>query len=159
MVMNMLPLAKGLHSEEDVKAKVVIPALKELGYAEDQLFFNVPIKGYLGRQLSKIVYADLVVKEQDQVIIIIEVKKPGILLAEIEKEQAISYARQFSPRVVPIAVVTNGILTKIYDVRTKQQIPVIPKKDGLLSFLAEIHISKEEKEEQKQVIEASVSQS
>jgi type I restriction enzyme M protein len=151
MTTEQLPLIKGLHSEEDVKAKIVIPRLKELGYTDSQLFFEVPIKAYLGRQ-SKIVYADIVVKEQDQAIIIIEVKKPGIQLDEIEKEQAISYARQFSPRVVPIAVVTNGILTKVYDVRTKKQIHDIPKKSEILSFLAEIHISNEEREEAGQFI-------
>lgn len=146
-----LPLARGLHSEEDVKAKVVVPYLKELGYLDDQLFFNVPIKAYLG-QLSKTVYADIVIKVDSQAIIIIETKKPGIQLGEIEKEQTISYARQFSPKIVPVAVVTNGILTKVYDVRTKSQIPSIPKKEGILTFLTEIHISKEEFNEAGQFI-------
>jgi type I restriction enzyme M protein len=151
MAIEQPPLMRGLRSEEDVKAKIVIPRLKELGYADSQLFFEVPIKAYLGRQ-SKVVYADIVVKEEDQAIIIIEVKKPGIQLDEIEKEQAISYARQFSPRVVPIAVVTNGILTKVYDVRTKKQLPQIPQKREILAFLTEIHISAEEQEEAGQFI-------
>lgn len=151
MTIEQLPLVRGLRSEEDVKAKIVIPRLKELGYTDSQLFFEVPIKAYLGRQ-SKVVYADIVVTEQEQAIIIIEVKKPGIQLDEIEKEQAISYARQFSPKVVPIAVVTNGILTKVYDVRTKKQLPQIPKKSEILSLLTEIHISVEEQEEAGQFI-------
>jgi len=146
MVIINPTILRGLQSEEDVKAKVVIPFLKELGYKDNQIFLNVPIKAYLGRQ-SKVVYADLVVKEEDQAIIIVEVKRPGVQLGEIEKEQAISYARQFSPKVVPIAVLTNGILTKVYDVTTKHQIPNVPKKGEILSFLADIHISKEELEE------------
>ncbi|MHB8279755.1 MAG: N-6 DNA methylase [Candidatus Humimicrobiaceae bacterium] len=134
-----------LHSEEDVKAKIVIPYLKKIGYTDKQIFLNVPIKAYLGRQ-SKVVYADLVVKEKNSPIIIYEVKKPGIELNEIYKEQAISYARQCD-KVVPIAVVTNGISTKIYNVRTKEQLPEIPGKEDLISFLTTIHISKEEIEE------------
>ena len=153
MNISTLPLMKGLHSREDVKARIVIPFLKELGYKDNQIFLNVPIKAYLGRQ-SKVVYADLVVKEEAQAIIVIEVKKPGIQLGEIEKEQAISYARQFSPKVVPIAVVTNGILTKVYEVRTKKQIPAIPKKNEILSFLTDIYITNEEREEAGQFIVA-----
>ena len=140
-----LSILKDLHSEEDVKSKIVIPYFKKLGYKDRQIFLNVPIKAFLGRQ-SKTVYADLVVKDGANPIIIVEVKKPGIQLDEIHKEQAISYARQ-SEKVVPIAVVTNGISYKIYDVKTKQQIPEIPKKSELISFLANIKISKEEIEE------------
>ncbi|MBI2506941.1 MAG: type I restriction enzyme HsdR N-terminal domain-containing protein [Candidatus Colwellbacteria bacterium] len=140
-----LSILKDLHSEEDVKAKLIIPYFKKLGYRDEQIFLNVPIKAFLGRQ-SKTVYADLVIKEGSNPIIIVEVKKPGVQLDEIHKEQAISYARQ-SEKVVPIAVVTNGISHKIYDVKTKQQIPEIPKKSELLSFLATIKISKEEIEE------------
>jgi len=140
-----LTILKDLHSEEDVKAKIVIPYFKKLGYKDQQIFLNVPIKAYLGRQ-SKTVYADLVIKDGPNPIIIIEVKKPGTQLDEIDKEQAISYARQ-SEKVVPIAVVTNGISYKIYDVKTKQQISEIPKRKELISFLARIKISKEEIEE------------
>ncbi len=140
-----LSILKDLHSEEDVKSKITIPYFKKLGYKDNQIFLNVPIKAYLGRQ-SKTVYADLVIKEKSNPIIIVEVKKPGIQLNEIHKEQAISYARQ-SDSVVPIAVITNGISYKIYDVKTKQQLSEIPKKDKLISFLADIKISKEEKEE------------
>ncbi|MCG2714389.1 MAG: N-6 DNA methylase [Candidatus Omnitrophica bacterium] len=140
-----LNILKNLHSEEDVKSKIVIPYFKKLGYKDGQIFLNVPIKAFLGRQ-SKTVYADLVVKDGSNPIIIVEVKKPGIQLNEIHKEQAISYARQ-SEKVVPIAVVTNGISYKIYDVKTKQQVPEIPKKSELISFLANIKISKEEIEE------------
>lgn len=140
-----LGILKDLHSEEDVKARIVIPYFKKLGYKDNQMFFNVPIKAYLGRQ-SKTVFADLVIKDESNPIFIIEVKKPGIQLDEIHKEQAISYARQ-SEKVVPIAIVTNGISYKIYDVKTKQQIPEIPKKSELISFLSNIKISKEEIEE------------
>ena len=142
---NNLEKLKELHSEEDVKAKIVIPYFKKLGYRDNQIFLNVPIKAFLGRQ-SKTVYADLLIKEGQIPIIIVEVKKPGIQLDEIHKEQAISYARQYE-RIVPIAVVTNGISTKIYNVKTKLQIPEIPKKAELISFLSEIKISKEEIEE------------
>ncbi len=143
--MENIHILKDLHSEEDVKSKITVPYFKKLGYKDNQIFLNVPIKAYLGRQ-SKVVYADLVIKEKSNPIIIVEVKKPGIQLNDIHKEQAISYARQ-SENVVPIAVITNGISYKIYDVKTKQQLPEIPKKDKLISFLADIKISKEEKEE------------
>lgn len=139
-------ILKSLHSEEDVKMKVVIPYLKKLGYKDNQIFLNVPIKAWLGRQ-SKIVFADLVVKEGKNAIIIVETKKPGTTLEEIHKEQAISYARQFDPKPVPIAVVTNGSITKIYDVITKKSLAAIPKKLEIISVVTDIRISDEEKEE------------
>ena len=145
-MMDNLETIKNLNSEEDVKAKVVIPYLKKLGYKDNQIFLNVPIKAWLGRQ-SKIVYADLVVKDKTNAIIIVETKKPGTQIEEMHKEQAISYARQYDPRAVPIVVVTNGVQTKIYDVRTKKEIQKIPSKDELLSILTDIHISDEEKQE------------
>lgn len=139
-------ILKSLHSEEDVKMKVVIPFLKKLGYKENQISLNVPIKAWLGRQ-SKIVYADLVVKDGKNAIIIVETKKPGTTLEEIHKEQAISYARQFDPKPVPIAVITNGSITKIFDVITKKTLVAIPKKSEIISILTDIRISDEEKEE------------
>jgi len=139
-------IIRDLHSEEDVKYKLAVPYLKKLGYKDNQISFNVPIKAWLGRQ-SKIVYADLVVKEKNNAIIIVETKKPGTELNEIHKEQAISYARQFDPRAVPIAVVTNGVSIKIYDVRTKKNLSDIPNKNELISILTDIHISDEEKKE------------
>lgn len=140
-----LTILKDLHSEEDVKARIVIPYFKKLGYKDQQMFFDVPIRAYLGRQF-KIVRADLVIKDGSNPIIVVEVKKPGVQLDEINKEQAISYARQ-SERVIPIAIVTNGISYRIYDVKTKQQLSEIPKKNELISFLTKIKISKEEIEE------------
>lgn len=139
-------LLKSLHSEEDVKMKVVIPFLKKLGYKENQINLNVPIKAWLGRQ-SKVVYADLVVRDGKNAIIIVETKKPGTTLEEIHKEQAISYARQFDPKPVPIAVVTNGSITKVYDVITKKTLVAIPKKSEIISILTDIRISDAEKEE------------
>ncbi|MEK7447714.1 MAG: type I restriction enzyme HsdR N-terminal domain-containing protein, partial [Patescibacteria group bacterium] len=82
-----LSILKDLHSEEDVKSKVTIPYFKRLGYKDSQIFLNVPIKAYLGRQ-SKVVYADLVIREKSTPIIIVEVKKPGTQHNEIQKEQA-----------------------------------------------------------------------
>jgi len=93
-------MLKHLHSEEDVKVKVVMPYLKKLGYKDKQMFLNVPIKAFLGRQ-SKTVYADLIIKDRSNPIIIIEVKKPGIQLNEIHKEQAISYASATSHKFCP----------------------------------------------------------
>jgi len=140
-----LELLQDLHSEEDVKVKIVIPYFKKLGYLDKDIHLNVPIKAYLGRQ-SKTVYADIVIYDGKNPIVIIEVKKPGLQLDEIHKEQGISYARQFE-RVVPFAVITNGISYKTYDVKTKQQIPNIPKKSELVAALSDIKISKEEIEE------------
>ena len=53
-------MSNEIHSEEDVKFKMLVPYLKELGYKENCISYNVAIEVQEGRK-KKTIFADGVV--------------------------------------------------------------------------------------------------
>lgn len=116
-------------SEEDVKVKVVLPYLQKLGYNLEQMEFEKTIEVNQGAKKKKI-YADIIVytsKKKDTPIIVVDTKSPSEILTTNGKNQVISYARLL-PKIAPIAVLTNGINTQVFQTIDKTRIKDIPSK-------------------------------
>lgn len=65
-----------LLSERDVEVKVVTPLFRDiLGYADAEMFWAVPVRMNLGREV-KTKQADLVIKRKGESLVVIEAKKP-----------------------------------------------------------------------------------
>src|SRR5208282_5568061 len=121
-----------LQSEEDVKIKFLVPLLEEKGYKQDCIDFNKPIEVQEGRK-QKTIYADVVVyttPAKTTPLIVCETKPPNEPLANKDKEQAISYARLL-PRIAPLALVTNGQTTRVYQSLSKNRIAELPHRKDL----------------------------
>lgn len=127
-------------SEEDVKVKVVLPYLQKLGYSLDQMEFEKTIEVNEGTK-RKNIFADIIVytnKKKDTPIIVVDTKSPSEILTTNGKNQVISYARLL-PKIAPIAVLTNGINTQVYQTIDKTRIKDIPsKKDIARDFTSTI---------------------
>lgn len=118
-------------SEEDIKIKIVLPFLKSLGFEENELTFeesfhlrlgSYSVRVDTGKQLDAArPRLDILVKRNGQNYFVIEVKTDSHDLTDEDKEQAISYARLVHP-IAPLAIVTNGRQSEIYDVLTKEEI-------------------------------------
>jgi type I restriction enzyme M protein len=131
-------------TEEDVKIKFLIPYLNKRGFSSDQMDFEKAIEVQEGRR-KKTIFADVVVyssKRKTTPILLCETKGPREILDKQVKEQAISYARLL-PRIAPIAIITNGSDTKIFQTVNKNRIPDLPSFRELESDIAGIVISKE----------------
>lgn len=93
-----------LTSEKDVEVKIVTPLFREiLGYAETEMFWAVPVKMNLGREV-KTKQADLVIKRQGEPLIVIEAKKPTEAISGATG-QTDSYAFALQ---APFSLITNG---------------------------------------------------
>lgn len=132
-----------LRSEEDVKIKHVVAMLEGLGYDPDRIRWNVPIEVKQGRK-KKTIYADGVADAdgaQVLPLLVIETKPPTEKLTEGDRDQAISYAR-LNATIVPVVVLSNGLVTKAYDTFTKKELKGgVPTKDQLLKDLKKRSVS------------------
>ncbi len=118
-------------TEEDIKIKVILPFLKSLGFKENELQFEEGFYLRLGSYTVRVdtdkqietakPRLDILVKRNGQNYFVIEVKADSHDLTEEDKEQAISYARLVHP-IAPLAIVTNGKQSRIYNVLTKEEV-------------------------------------
>lgn len=120
-----------MKNEEDIKLKVVYPFLKDLGITEDEIQFEYKFSFRLGTNTFKVGgkenrniatgYSDILCKQSDKNLFVIEVKDQDIDISEDDINQAISYARLVTP-IAPFSIVTNGKNTLIFDTITKTNI-------------------------------------
>lgn len=91
-------------SEKDVEVKVVTPLFREiLGYAENEMFWAVPVKMNLGREV-RTKQADLIIKRNGETLVVIEAKKPTEAISGATG-QTDSYAFALQS---PFSLITNG---------------------------------------------------
>ncbi len=129
-------------SEEDVKIHYAIPTLESLGYKKECMDFEKTIKIHEGTK-KKNIFADIVVytsKNKETPLVVIDTKAPNEILDRNDKEQVISYARLL-PKIAPLAVLTNGFSTQIYQTLDKTRIRYLPKRSELISNFVNVVIS------------------
>lgn len=131
------------NNEEEVKIQVVIPWLESLGYRKDCMEFEKTIKIHEGRK-TKSIFADIVVytdKKLETPIIVVDTKSPNEVLSKNSRDQVISYGRLL-PKIAPIAILSNGSATQIYQILDKSRIKELPKRGLLLKNFVSAVLSK-----------------
>lgn len=124
-----------LHSEEDVKVKVVLKYLKDLGYKDSDLRFENPITVQVGSK-KQTLYSDIEVLVDGRPEIVIDVKNPAQTLKDADLLQAASYAKLVDKSSALYAFATNGIDLQGINVVTGQNFPDIPQKSELIAQLS-----------------------
>lgn len=130
-------------NEEEVKVLLVLPWLEKLGYKKDFMEFEKTITIQEGRK-SKSIFADIVVytdKKKVTPLIVVDTKSPKEILSKSAIGQVISYARLL-PKIAPIAVLTNGQLTQVYQTLDKTRIKDLPKRSEVLKDFVGAVLSK-----------------
>lgn len=130
-----------MHTEEDIKTKLLIPWLKSLGFAEDELKFEDSFSLHVGRYTVRVdtneqiktaqPRSDILVTRNGKNLFIIEAKTDAKNLTDEDRDQAVSYARLVHP-MAPLAIVTNGRDFRIYKSGDKQEIQ--KEKSKLLDY-------------------------
>jgi hypothetical protein len=120
-----------LTTEEDVKNKLILPFLKDLGFQEEELYFERNFNLILGRYSYKVETGqqyqnaegrlDILIKYNNKNLFIIEVKRDSLKISDRDIDQAISYARLLH-EIAPFSIVTNGIDFLIYDSISKEKL-------------------------------------
>lgn len=128
---HFLDFNTGIKTEEDMKIKVLLPFLKELGYSEEELRFEHKIPVHIGTK-PMMVYSDIEVLIDGKVEMVIDAKKPSKSLAEKDLLQVVSYAKLVSTPQAMYAIVTNGIDSVSIDTYTGRRSTEILSKAQLL---------------------------
>lgn len=113
-------------NEEDIKNKIVIPYLADLGLDIENLVFEKTFTIRLFRSKIEMKNTikgrlDILVKRNNENIFLVETKAPDHILTDDDRDQAISYARLLD-NIAPFSIVTNGHETRIYDTITKKEL-------------------------------------
>jgi len=128
------------NNEEEIKIHLVLPWLESLGYKKEFMEFEKTIKINEGRK-TKSIFADIVIyadKKLQTPLIVIDTKSPKEILSKNGRDQVISYARLL-PKIAPIAVLTNGNNSQIFQTLDKTRIKELPKrKDILTDFVSAV---------------------
>ena len=120
-----------IHTEEDMKIKVLLPYLRSLGYVDEELRFENGIDVQIGTKKTK-VYSDIEVIINGKVEMVIDAKRPRKALAEKDLLQAVSYAKLIDTPQAMYGVVCNGIDCVVTDTYTGRRTVEIPTKPQLL---------------------------
>ena len=120
-------------NEAEVKIKIVLPFLKDLGFIETDLLFEKSFSIRAGRNTfivdnSKEIdninpRLDILVKDkiQQKNLFVLEIKSDQIQIQSEDIDQAISYSRLVHP-IAPFSLITNGKEIKIFDTISKKEI-------------------------------------
>ncbi len=107
-------------TEEDIKNRVVLPFLNDLGFESKNLKFEGNIKLILGKNKKEpmkdyIINGryDILVKNNDYNFMLFEIKTEKHSITNDDIKQGLSYARALSDPV-PFTLITNGEETKIF---------------------------------------------
>ena len=138
-------------NEEEVKIHLVLPWLDSLGYKQEFMEFEKTIKINEGKK-TKSIFADIVVytdRKLETPLLVIDTKAPTEILSKSDRDQVISYARLL-PRIAPIAILTNGTNTQVYQTLDKSRIKELPNRKDLLKDFVSAVLSKSIQEVLKQ---------
>lgn len=107
--------------EEDIKVKVIVAWLHSLGFSEDELSFEQRLIAQTENNRIQNRFLDILVKRDGRHLFVIEVKNDEKKLTDRDRDQAVQYARMLKPNP-PIAIVTNGISSKMFNVLDSREI-------------------------------------
>lgn len=120
-----------VHTEEDLKVKVLVPFLQELGYSGEDIRFEHGIDVTIGSKKTT-VFSDLEIIIDGRVEIVIDTKTPSKSLSEKDILQSVSYAKLISTPPALYGITTNGIDCVVTNVYTGKRTADFPSRAQLL---------------------------
>lgn len=124
-------MAGASNTEEDIKLKVILPFLSNLGFSSDELSFEKSFFLKLGTYSVRVDSGesitvakprlDILIKVAGVNLFIFEVKSDSVTLDDDDRDQAVSYARLVHP-IAPFVILTNGVQFEIFNSITKDEV-------------------------------------
>jgi len=112
-----------LMTEEDVRAKLLLPYLNDLGFDVSEIQLERSFSIRIGKSLRTITgRADILCKRDGKNLFVIELKKASVNITKADIDQGISYARLLEDNIAPFAIITNGKTTKIFDTISRTEL-------------------------------------
>lgn len=108
-------------TEEDIKAKIILPYIQNLGFDVSEITLEKSFKIRLGKTTHATGRLDILCKRHNKSLFVLELKSDTIPITNDDRDQGISYARLLDD-IAPFTIVSNGIETKVYDSITKEEL-------------------------------------
>lgn len=108
-------------TEEDIKAKIILPYLQDIGFDVSEITLEKSFKIRLGKTVHATGRLDILCKRHNRSLFVIELKSDTKPITNDDRDQGISYARLLD-EIAPFTIVSNGLDTKIYDSITKEEL-------------------------------------
>lgn len=128
---NIRDFNTAIRTEEDLKIKVLLPYLKELGYTDEDFRFENGINVAIGTRKTT-VFSDLEIVIDGRVELVIDTKSPKNSIAEKDVLQSASYAKLVDTPPALYGITTNGLECIVTNVYTGKRTFEIPSKKQLL---------------------------
>jgi len=108
-------------NEEEIRGKLLLPFLKDLGLDNSELFLETSFSIRLGKTRTITGRSDILCKKNGKNLFIIELKNDSIAIKDNDIEQGISYARALD-EIAPFTIISNGKITRIFDTISKKEL-------------------------------------
>jgi hypothetical protein len=108
-------------NEEDIKGKLLLPYLNDLGFNVSEISLEHAFSIRLGKKKHATGRSDILCKRHNKNLFVIELKNDSIPITDDDIDQGISYARLLDD-IAPFTIVSNGIKTRIFDSVSKQEL-------------------------------------
>lgn len=128
---NINNFNSSVKTEEDLKVKVLVPFLHELGYKDDEFRYENSIIVPVGTKKTT-VRSDIEILINGKVQLVIDTKKPSNSLAEKDVLQSVSYAKLVDTPPALYGITTNGVECVVTNVYNGQRSVSIPSRAELL---------------------------
>lgn len=109
-------------NEEDIRGKILLPYLQDLGFNISEIFLEHTFSIRLGKRKHVTGRADILCKRNGKNLFIIELKNDSIEITQNDIDQGISYARLLLDNIAPFTIVSNGRQTRIFDSITRKEL-------------------------------------
>ncbi|AXP82738.1 hypothetical protein CJ739_3677 [Mariniflexile rhizosphaerae] len=109
-------------NEEDIRGKLLLPYLQDLGFDVSEIFLEHAFSIRLGKKKHVTGRADILCKKNDKNLFVIELKNDSIEITQNDIDQGISYARLLLDDIAPFTIVSNGKTTRIFDSITRKEL-------------------------------------
>lgn len=109
-------------TEEEIKAKIILPYIHDLGFNISEIFLEDSFSIRLGKKRQLTGRFDILCKMHNKNLFVIELKNDSIPITQDDIEQGISYARLLMDDIAPFTIITNGETTRIFDSISRQEL-------------------------------------
>lgn len=102
-------------NEEEIRGKLLLPFLNDLGFDPSEISLERGFTIRLGKSKHITGKSDILCKRNGKNMFIIELKNDSISISQNDIDQGISYATALVDNIAPFTIITNGKTTRVFD--------------------------------------------
>ncbi|UUC44211.1 type I restriction enzyme HsdR N-terminal domain-containing protein [Flavobacterium cerinum] len=109
-------------NEEDIRGRLLLPYIHDLGFDVSEISLEMGFIVRLGKKKYMRGRSDILCKRNNRNLFVIELKRDSVEITQDDIDQGISYARLLLDDIAPFTIITNGVTTRIFDSITRKEL-------------------------------------